>query len=222
MYPRWFLKQGEVSCEKAAVGYANLSFYTDSSAARAFRNGCETFVKQMQTYLTGGQAFWSTEVGTFWMGSNFQEQFDTIAVANLANHLKALDTLFTDRMVAILLADSACFLEKSLRERQSLQNLTAPIWTEIPPQASEHYYAVGMAPEYFYEASSRTEAERLARRNLARSVFIDVKALQKVGKEGQEIRHEELSVTLRNVQILARWKDLNKKIFYVLVRMPKY
>lgn len=220
-YPKWFLNQLSLGCKKTAVGYANPSFFPDSSAARAFRNGCETYIKQRQTNVFGGQAFWSTEIGTFWMGSDFQEQFDTVAVAQAVNHLQALDTLITQGFVAVLLSNLNCLLDTSLQERQSTSSLPSPSWLETLPYDETYYYAIGVAPEYFYETSSWTEAERLARRNLARVVYIDVKALQKITGQGQEIRHEEISVTLRDIQTVARWRDMENKIFYVLIRMPK-
>ena len=222
VYPKWFLNQLALGCQKTAVGYANPSFYPDSSAARAFRDGCETYVRQMQTNLFGGQAFWSTEIGTIWMGSDFSEQFDSVAVANAVNHLQALDTLFTNSFVAVILSNSDCLLDMSIRERQSVCSLPFPTWLEAIPTDEEYYYAVGLAPEYFYEKSSWTEAERMARRNLARVVYIDVKALRKISGEGQEIRLEELSVTLQSIQTVARWRDIENRIFYVLVRMPKH
>ena len=62
----------------------------------------------------------------------------------------------------------------------------------------------------------------MARRNIARSLLIEIKALEKsTAREGQQIRGEEVAVTLRNLQVVARWRDVGKQIFYVLVRMPK-
>lgn len=39
--------------------------------------------------------------------------------------------------------------------------------------------------------------------------------------EAQDIRNEEVNVTLRNIEVVERWKDAKKKAFYTLVRMGK-
>jgi hypothetical protein len=38
-------------------------------------------------------------------------------------------------------------------------------------------------------------------------------------QEGQDVRVEELSVTLRSILVVARWRDVKKNIFYVLMKM---
>lgn len=45
--------------------------------------------------------------------------------------------------------------------------------------------------------------------------------LQKMnGASGQEIMNEEITVTLRNVAVVHRWRDSRRGLCYVLVRMP--
>ncbi len=221
-YPNWFLSPSHVECEKIAIGFANSSFFPDSAASYAIRNGYESFARQKRTEISGGQAFWSTEFGMLWMGSNFTERFDSTAIDHAASILVPRDTLVTKDFVAVLLALPDCALEDDYRKHQSRKGLPLPSWIETSPQDSLYYYAVGLAPEYYYETSSWREAEVLARRNLARVVHTKMQALQKVGVQGQEILNEELSVVLRNSEIVSRWRDQEEKFFYVLIRMPKY
>lgn len=218
-YPVWFLRQGVLNCSRVTVGYANVGFYHDSSVALAYREACDALVRQRSTRIFGGQAFWSTEYGTFWMGDDFREEF--AAFGGSVGELKLLDTAVTSNVVLVLASDPDCIVAPQMRAVLNLNRVMAPTWTSSPPDDKHYYYAVGLAPEYFYETSSWREAERLARRNLARAVHVTVKGLQKVSGEGQEVRHEELSVTLRNIEVVARWRDTQKKIFYVLARMPK-
>jgi hypothetical protein len=220
-YPDWFFEQGKIDCSSLAVGYADVSFYPDSSAARAIQNGYENFARQRLTKIGGGQAFWSTEGGTFWMGQDFEDEYDSTNIEGARLSLAPLDTFMTNSMMAVLVGASNCQPAQEFRIRHSISSRASPVWIESSPSGENHHYAIGIAPEYFYEKSSWLEAERLARRNLARAIRIDVMALQKMSKEGQEIRHEEVSETLRNIQTVARWRDFGKKIFYVLVRMPK-
>lgn len=221
VYPSWFLDQQGTSCGPTVVGYARASFYPDSSAAQAIRDGSERWAQLRQTVVEGGQAFWSTEIGTAWMGSSIQEHFDTTSAAQALTFLAPLDTLLSAGLVAVLLGEPGCVLAPPLRQRQAIERASAPAWTERPPQESRSIYAVGVAPEYYYEMSSWNEAEQRARLNLARTVNVKVKELQKVGIVAQEIENEELSVVLRDVQVVARWRDVRGKIFYVLMRMSQ-
>jgi hypothetical protein len=221
VYPDWFLNQGQVNCDRKAVGYANPSFYRDSSIAQAIRNAADNYGRQAGTHISGGQAFWSTEAGTYWMGADFREQFDSMAARSALATLTPLDTFVASNIVLVLFGDPACKLDESERRQIHISG-PLPAWSESAPRDPNYWYAVGLAPEYFYETSSWAEAERFARRNLALSVFVSVKSLQKRdAREGQEIRQEELLVTLRDLEVVARWKDHEKKVFYVLMRTPK-
>lgn len=220
-YPGWFLNPSEIECEKIAVGFANPSFYPDSAASYAIRNGYENFVRQNRTEIKGGQAFWNTEAGMYWMGSSFTERFDSTRIDRAASSLLPVDTLATEHFVAVLLADPGCRLENQSGNHQSPVDLPEPSWIEGPPRDRSYDYAVGLAPEYYYESSSWREAEMLARRNLARTVYTKMQVLQKIGAQGQEILNEEVSVVLRNLEVVSRWRDSEDKIFYVLIRMPK-
>lgn len=221
VYPPWFLDQQRTQCGPTVVGYAHASFYPDSSAAQAIRDGSERWARLRQTVVEGGQAFWSTEIGTAWMGSSIQEHFDTTSVAQALTSLAPLDTLFSEGLVAVLLGEPGCVLAPSLRRREAIERVSAPEWTERLPQEPGVVYAVGVAPQYHYEMSSWDEAEQRARLNLARTMNVKVKELQKVGVDTQEIKNEELSVILRDVQLVARWRDVKEKVFYVLARMPQ-
>jgi len=220
-YPKWFSNQSDLNCKTTVVGYAHPSFFPDSSASQAIKNGFEIFARQKYTHISGGQAFWSTEIGSFWMGSDYQEQFDTSYVNIAKSHLNPLDTLFTKKMTVVLLGNSDCSIDENLKFRVRFQNTVPPKWIESPPKDDNYFYAVGVSPEYYYEISSWKEAEKLARRNLARSIYIEIKSLQKKSQQFQEITDEKLEMDLYNIQVVARWRDVIEKIFYVLIRKPK-
>jgi hypothetical protein len=219
-YPAWFLNQGSLTCESAVVGYANPSYYPDSAIAQAVRNAIVNAGRLRATRVSGGQAFWSTEGGMFWMGSNIREDFDSMLSAERGSW-KILDAFTTPGFVAVLYGDSACIVDPSARAIVRVPS-KPPLWTETLPNDDRFFYAVGLAPEYYYETSSWQEAEQSARLSLARTVHTRIKSLQKVaGREGQEVREEETHVTLERLQVVARWRDVRQKIFYVLIRMPK-
>jgi len=222
VYPKWFLEQGNLACRSAAVGYANNSYYVKSSATHAFRDACNSFSRQEITRISGGQAFWETEAGTFAMGSDIKEQFDTAEIAHAANFLIPLDTSIADGMVVVLVGSPRCRLDEFFRERVNITSASAPSWIESLPKDSLFYYAVGLSSEYYYESSSWKEAEQAARRNLARSICTEIKALHKrAGQENQEIRDDNSSVALKDFQVVSRWRDVKRKIFSVLIRMNR-
>lgn len=220
-YPAWFLEQGTVCRGRVTVGYADPSYYPDSSISRAAKNARENFGRQLKTHVQGGQLFWATEGGTYWMGADFREQFDAAASESALALLVPVDTLVNLSMTLVLLADKECQLDPSILRRVAIRP-EAPSWTETLPEDAQYVCAVGVASEYYYEMSSWLEAERNARRNLARSVLVAVGALQKLSsREGQDIRREEIDVSLRYIDVVGRWRDRTNGIFYVLVRAPK-
>jgi hypothetical protein len=155
------------------------------------------------------------------MGADFREQYDTAASESALSLLAPVDTLVNSSMTLVLLADKGCQLDRSILRRVAIRP-EAPPWTETLPQNAQYVYAVGVTSEYYYEVSSWMEAERNARRNLARSVVVAVASLQKLSsREGQDIRREEVSVSLHNIGVVARWRDRVNGIFYVLLRAPK-
>ena len=103
----------------------------------------------------------------------------------------------------------------------SIKQVKKPDWVERTPQTPHYHYAIGASPLYFYEASCWRKAEEIAFRNLGRTVLVDIMAMQKQAQQGQEIRDEQIEITLHNVQIVARYVDPDTRIHYVLMRMKK-
>jgi hypothetical protein len=221
-YPRWFLSQGDVQCDDAAVGYARPSIYKDSSIAQAFRFACDVYAITRQATIRGEEGFWATEKGTVWMGASYDESYDSTLAEGAAGRFVVVDA-YTDRAKTIVLAgDSSCLRSSSLRERFGISRTTDPRRIEEAPQDAGYLYAVGADPEYFHEASSWNSAEQRSRLSLARQLRLKIRSLQKLDAgQGQDLRSEEISVTLRNVRVVARWRDVRKKVFYVLTRIEK-
>lgn len=220
-YPRWFFEQGRVCRGNTIMGYTKSSFFADSSARYAIQEGYSLFARQKQLYLHGGQAFWSTEIGTFWMGSSFAEEIDSSWIEIGKSVLTPLDTCRIGDLVCVLLGSQGCELTDDDRIRYSSNKVIRPKWVETPPEDNTYFYAVGAAPFYFYEVSCWRKAEELAFRNLARNVLVTTMAMQKQAEQSQEIRDEQLEITLFNIQLVGRYIDPQTQIHYVLVRMKK-
>lgn len=219
-YPRWFLDPGDLRCGPVAAGFSVPYFHASSSDSVAFADACANLSRLHYTKITGGEAFWTTEAGMYWMGNNFVEEVDSAYLRDAISHAEKLDSCTTDQMTILLIAQSGCDIPDSARALTDCPE-TQPGWVEDIPQTGGFIYAEGVAPQYFYESSSWETAEKRAIFNLARSVKLSMEALQKMnGVSGQEIRNEEISVTLRDVQVVHRWLDSADELYYVLVKMP--
>ncbi|MGA9116804.1 MAG: hypothetical protein WB626_08520 [Bacteroidota bacterium] len=219
-YPPWFLSQGEAApgCE---VGYAQSSPYPDSSAARAFMDACHTGARHALTEVRTAQAFVSSEDRTAFMGGVYREHYDTVGAFRLMARLAGLDTFRTRDMTLVLAGKPGNMAGPSGRPPIP-PSREPPGWTMTLPSEPDQVYAVGVAPEYFYESSSWREAEAMARRNLARSLVLRTEALLKQTREStQEVRHETQAVVLQDVQVMARWRNEGIGIYYVLSRMKQ-
>ncbi|MFC2085077.1 hypothetical protein ACFLS9_08475 [Bacteroidota bacterium] len=220
-YPEWFLHQGKISCNELSVGYSKPGYYKDSVISYAFRNGCFNYVVNECLRIKGGQAFLTLETGTYWMGAKFEEYFDTALVDQSASKLGIIDTFSSANIVAVLLSSRDCELKEIYKKRSRVSVLPTPGWINELPTDTGYLFAVGFSPEYFYETSSWMEAERIARLNLARQILINIKSLQKMtNTDYQDLTNEEFFATLNNVSVIARWVDLKRKIYYVLLKMP--
>ncbi|MGE5314062.1 MAG: hypothetical protein ACM3Q4_05165 [Acidobacteriota bacterium] len=222
IYPRWFLFQGEIPSSRITVGFVRPSLYRDSSISYAFKAGCTSYGINRRLSITGREAFWATEGGTAWMGSDISLSYDSAAADNAQREFRVLDC-YTDRVKTIVLAgESGMEIDQALKAPVPVASVRKPEWVEKLPSSPTMQYAVGQAEEYFYETSSWELAERIARLSLGRQMGTTVSGLQKLTEiEGQDVRHDEFSTVLYDVKVIARWRDLKKKIFYVLIGMPK-
>ncbi|WP_169304773.1 LPP20 family lipoprotein [Chloroherpeton thalassium] len=219
IYPEWFLNPGSFS-EAIVCGYVNCSFYQNSSASHAFQKALSNAAKFYQAEIVADDAFWATEAGVFWVATDFRETFDSSLISLYAAKFSPIDTFYSQKMVAVLAANSKSD-ELLYKTRQTVSN-SLPSWIESPPKDERFFYAVGAAPEYFYEASSWDNATLQARKQLARTKMVRIKALQKrTDFEGQEKRIESVLVKLQAFQVVKRWPDTKNHIFYVLGRIPK-
>jgi len=122
-------------------------------------------------------------------------------------------------LTIVLVGQDSCRVPDSMRSLIECPR-SEPPWVENIPQSRNYIYSEGVAPHYFYESSSWDAAEKRALFNLARSIKLSMEALQKLnGMSGQQILNEEITVTLRDAQVVARWRDASHDLYYVLVRM---
>jgi len=221
LYKSWFVSQYSIACPEKAVGFSLHSYYNDSAAVKnAFLNGCENFVRNSKESIYGSQTFWSTENGTYTMGREINEQYDTSLVSAAALRLKITDTLITENFVAVLVTSCGPdFISKECPVVE-MKDVKRPEWIDSLPKEPGYNYALGSSPLYFYEMSSWKEAEWAARKAFALSVCSKTMSVEKLqDRSGQQVRNEEVAVTLSGVEVVARWKNSRENICYVLCKM---
>ena len=220
-YPRWFLDQEAVPCARTAVGYSPLWFHKDSSAVQAARNAHRNFVRQQESVVELGQAFWTTEIGNAWMGGDFKISIDSLSYLNAESDTDAAAFAFRSDFVMALCAGSECTVPDSLKEVVEMPD-DEPDWVLAVPQSRSRFYSVGVAPRYFYEMSSWEAAERMALIGLAKAGGDSLAAIEKsAAGSGQEVLNEHVSVTIRDYEVVARWCDETNGVFYVLMSVEK-
>jgi len=209
-----------VNLDGTAAGCTQNFFLQSSSDSAAFLKACESLARQHYTEFNGGQAYWETEAGVYWMGDNFTEKIDTVFLKDAFSHAKKVAEYSTKDMTFVLVSgndltvpDSMCSTMKCSRKE--------PDWVEAIPEGSGYIYAEGVSPQYFYESSSWEAAEKRARFNLARNIKVTLETMQKdEDRSGQEIRNEEVSESLHDIQVVYRWRDVGRGLYYVLMRVP--
>lgn len=220
-YPRWFMEQGTLGCSVTAVGYAAKGFYNDSSVAQAVRNAHRNLAMQRRAIVQGGQAFWTTEAGTAWMGSDLKISVDSSALQRASPDTSKADVFFASDFAMALATDGTCGVADSMKTPVKM-SLEEPSWVHMMPRDARQIFSVGVAPRYYYEASSWKAAERMALVGLAREAGDSLAAIEKsAGRSGQEVLNEQVSVVLREYEVRARWYDRTNGVFYVLMSIDR-
>jgi hypothetical protein len=184
--------------------------------------GCDLLARYAGMQIIGGQAFWATEAGVHSMGAHYEQRYDTTLTESFERSMKVLDSFIDKQRTLVLVGDSSCKQNDDLFDRIEMMRIKQPKWVEELPSDTRYHFGVGFSQEFFYETSSWQTAEKNAYMALARSVQITMKSMQKMdAREAQDIRDESVDVHLQNVEVVARWRDAKKKIYYVLTRMIK-
>lgn len=223
-YPRWFLEQGNIPCTNAAVAILRApSLHPDTAVAIGFRTACNTLARYSGLSVKGGQAFWNTEAGTYSMGAEYHEAYDSTLTASFIASLSVVDASIDQRNTIVLAGDTGrCAVGNAWWQQIDIATIPQPAWVERLPDSSAFLYGVGTSEEYYYESSSWNRAEENAVRSLARSIRSAVTAVQKKDAvQAQELYNESIDVRIPSIRIIARWRNVKEHIFYVLARTPR-
>lgn len=222
-YKVWFLDSNFENCGITAIGYSKRSFMGDTAAlSYALLNACQNFIRNNSMRVIGQLYYWSTEIGTALMETNISFWYDTSYVEKCKKETKVIDTMISENIVAVLISDTDCLDVKNFKETKQINQFSKPNWLEKIPSDDNFIYAVGVSPEYYNEISSWLTSENEAIKSLAFQYYSQINALiKKEDQTGEIIKSEKTEVNLRDLRVIARWRDKEQKIFYTLIRMPK-
>ncbi len=219
-YPVWFLEPPS-GRTVFTVGYSDERSYIDSAIASATREAAVNCVRYRQVQIAGEQGLATLAAGTLTVGSTIRESYDVDAAGQLSSSLKVIDYYSRGGAVTLLASTDSNATAPGLR-RIDVAKIPKPAWTTVNPEKTGYLYSSGLCPVYYNENNSWREAERRGRINLALTLYTRVKFMGKKVDNSyfREFQIEETNATLRNVEVVGRWKDVRNQICYVLVRMP--
>jgi hypothetical protein len=219
-YPEWFLNPTTIHCSKSLIGIAEKSYLSDSTISYAISNGIKQQILNNGIEVQAETSYWGTEAGKYCIWRKYEETpYDNIN--DNQDYQRYTKKVFAnENLVFVLLVDSAYeALEASVRSID-VKKVSSPKWVEHLPESATYWYAVGIAPKYYYETSSWFQAEQEARKYLAFSKGVSIKDVTKVSGSGESKQDLEVNVELKNIEVVARWRDIKNDLFYCLLRCP--
>jgi hypothetical protein len=220
-YPDWFLNPTLIHCMQSISGIAEKSYLSDSAISYAISNGLKQQNINNGIEVTAETSYWGTEAGKYCLWKTYEET-PCNNITNNQDYQRNTKKVFTnENLFFVLLADTACEVSESWGRLIEVKTASPPQWIEHIPESTTYWYAVGIAPKYYYETSSWFQAEQEARKYLAFSKGVSIKDVTKVSESGESQQVLEVNVELKNIEVVARWRNLKNDLFYCLLRCPK-
>ena len=193
-----------------------------SSVTTAMENAAKNYVQNAGMFLSrGDKVFESTEMGTFWIGNDITVSFDTTQIDLVKDNLIKIDSFVVENLTVVFTSKPSLEISNKSNKLIDVSSTELPAWITRLPTTQGFIFASVASEKYYYESSSWLQAENKCRIELAKQIFIEIQQLGKYNHtEGQSIKKEEVKAILKNISVEARWVDVEKEIYYVLMKMP--
>ncbi len=224
LYADWFIHQSNYP--GLIVGYS----YGGSTPEKDAENMYCAF----QDCIVWGtlEIFNTEDASEMLKNSDYYYYFSPDALAQIQGRLKQVDifqvNIFLNDYIAAFYTDAAPEISK---KRIKPQDIPRPSWIERTFwQDNDNYYGVGMYTALGRENDGWKTAEEQGIFTILNALAVEVHNLgvlakRTVGKSHQEsseqIKFINLKYHLKNISIMERFPDLENKLYYVLVRIPK-
>lgn len=199
--PAWFWKTPEVVGVSFAVGYSAVYEDLQHSFDEAFNDAAWRLYTDLDCRIAGESALSHDAGGAMSLGDNFHFEVDTAGYEGFRASIARIDSFANDMIAVVIVATREVEVDQRVVPSPALPESGGI-------SISRFITAAGVAPLYYYEASSWIEAEHRARIDLALSISSKVKSLK------QGIDDISLSTTVigtevhfRNIQTFKRVLD---------------
>lgn len=217
-YPEWFWNMPYSDKELFAVGYSETSkFRPENSEKNAINDGLANLARFFSVHI-------KSEIISInnILESNTEEETDPEIESYVNNNYTVVAKFTSPEYTYVLLKlgnNNDSEPEISLGSEIIPPK---PYWLSKLPSESGYIYATGESSVYYREIESWREAEKRARIALAYNIEAQVKGLTR--KVDNRIVDNSIvssaEQTLRNIQVISRWKDTKLNSCHVLLRMP--
>jgi hypothetical protein len=222
-YPEWFLNAQKYPGIIVGYSYAgNPAQYDAENMYTAYRS-CVVY-GTLEIYQTSQDDQWLKN-------SDYYYYFSPDSVEKIRGRLVKVDSFQTELLsgdyIEAFMLDSADSNFSS--PWVDVRTLSMPRWvSQTFWQDSAYYYGVGMYTSLGNENDAWKTAEEQAIFSILTNLAVGVFKLRLSDKESvegsanmEEISFLTLRYLLQNIQVLQRFPDVENKVFYVLVRIPR-
>lgn len=214
-YPDWFVKPNLAQCKVFGVTVFNPSVKRDSlTIAIATDDAIRNYVRLTNYSAVLKNLYVGMDLGKIWMDFVHYEDFDESTYDNLKKQLVPSVSFFNDTLsivgVSLVRCDEQVLVD--------LRSIPKPLWVGEYPAGNNMIVGRGSSVRYYSEASSWNRALDEALKDVLKQLFLKSNVLVKKSTEDFEvIFSEEFEGKLNNIQVIERWIDFEKNLFYVLV-----
>ncbi|RKY49802.1 MAG: hypothetical protein DRP86_04655 [Candidatus Neomarinimicrobiota bacterium] len=218
-YPEWFIYPGEYP--KVVTGFAREGSSTLADA--------ETTWCAYHSCIAFGTLYRYQDLDQ--VDSDYYYNFSPDALKKIKGKLYPVKgSLFAINLITNDYIE-AFSLEEDLKlptEYIDYQSLPRPSWIEKYPMYtdSRYYYGIGEYTSRYNKIDAWKKSEENAIFNIMTTLAVDFHTVMIEAKSDtydtmEKVQALKVKYLLRNIQVLERWMDTNKKLVYVLVRIPR-
>ncbi len=215
-YPYWFVYPKDK--HQLVTGYSGKYYYISTSIENAKKDALKNFSKFSECIIQGKQIYIYTSSGCSLTDDSLFINIEEKELKDFVKEFTFIDTFICNDFIALGYSTK----QFSPEEKRRVKMRKNCHWKSEIPSSNNYLYSVGMSDGFFNEKRSWNQAENNAILNLARSISLKNKVTElrangiQMGKIEQEV-----SIFLRNIQLVERWKDEDNNLFYVLIRIRK-
>ncbi len=210
-YPYWFWQPLLDLPFPTAVGYALTGRYPEKALKKAIDDGIESVAKSTRVRIHGKQISINGQ-----LIPRFREELDAGVKEHVQEKHEHLATYHGEALTMIFVGLGTT---PNLPNHVTTASPSPPNWLENLPSQPGYTYAHGQSHMGAYPDKAWARAEHRARVNLALTIESNVSILKKLHRGSLRIiTRTHIDVTLKGIETVERWYDVQKRVCHVLLR----